>query len=111
MDAKFVYAIQNVYQGDATVLSKLNDATVGIIIQSAIQYIIDNLGATFVSSSSSVVSPNKIEAVIRITLSAEFIALYPTDDDKNSILRGTFQGIISTGLPCVNVKETISYIP
>ena len=110
MIAQFVYTIKNQYQPDTIVVAKLVGGANGIIDQSQIQYILDNLDATFVSSTASVTSPNTIQAKIEIQLSADFVSMYPTADDRNVMLKGLFQGIISTGLPCVGIIESIFYV-
>ena len=109
MIAQFVYTIKNQYQADSVVIDKLVGGN-GIINQPQIQYIIDNLDATFVSSIAAITSPGTIDAKIEILLSADFVSMYPTPEDRNVMLKGLFQGIISTGLPCVGIIETIIYV-
>lgn len=109
MIASFIYTLNNRYQDDSVVLNKLI-GTNGLIVQSQIQTTLDNLGATFISSNALVTAPYTIQATIQIQLSSDFVAMYPTDADKNVMLSGLFQGMISTGLPCVNVTELITYV-
>jgi hypothetical protein len=100
MDAKFTIELSNQYLKDTEASAKMAAVSITDVLQERVEMF------TLCSDITTVPVAGTIRREIIVTLTADLVSQFPTNQDQLSALRGTFLNVFRLRLPAV-VNESL----